>query len=103
MVPGMGHCSGGAGAWVIDGASQGGTRPPVDDASHSMLCSLVDWVEGGSSAAPESIIATKYVDDVVPAVAFQRPICRWPVVAEYDGIGDADDASSWYCPTEEVY
>lgn len=99
MVPGMGHCSGGAGAWVLDAASQGGAVSPVDGASHSLLYSLVDWVEGGdSAAAPESIIGTKYVGDVAPSVQFQRPICRWPAVAEYDGVGDADDSDSWSCP-----
>ncbi|KAI0146733.1 Tannase/feruloyl esterase [Pestalotiopsis sp. NC0098] len=99
MVPGMGHCSSGAGAWVLDAASQGGSVPPVEsDASYSLLYSLVDWVEGGSSAAPESIIGTKYVEDTAPAVQFQRPICRWPAVAEYDGVGDVDDVESWSCP-----
>ncbi|ETS87229.1 hypothetical protein PFICI_01057 [Pestalotiopsis fici W106-1] len=98
MVPGMGHCSSGAGAWVLDAASQSGAVPPVEDASHSMLYSLVNWVEGGSTAAPESIIGTKYVEDVAPSVQFQRPICRWPAVAEYDGVGDADDSESWSCP-----
>ncbi|KAK9771469.1 putative Carboxylic ester hydrolase [Seiridium cardinale] len=103
MVPGMGHCSGGSGAWVLDGASQDGLIPPVDDASHSMLYSLVQWVEGGGSAAPESVIATKYAGDVMPSVKFQRPLCRWPVVAEYDGVGDVNAASSWACPAVGVY
>lgn len=103
MVPGMGHCSGGAGAWVLDGASQGSLIPPTDDASHSMLYTLVDWVEGGNAAAPETVIGTKYVSDAVPLVQFQRPVCRWPVVAEYDGDGDIDDATSWSCPTAGVY
>lgn len=103
MVPGMGHCSGGAGAWVVDGASQGGIAPPVDDASHSMLYSLVDWVESGGAASPESVIGTKYVGDVTPLIQFQRPLCRWPVVAEYGGEGDVDDPATWSCPTAGIY
>ncbi|KAI1866439.1 hypothetical protein JX265_007740 [Neoarthrinium moseri] len=99
MVPGMGHCSSGAGAWVIDGASQGGIEPPVTDSNYSMLLSLVDWVEGGTSAAPERVIGTKYVGDVAPLVQFTRPVCRWPHVAKYNGLGDVANADSWSCPT----
>jgi feruloyl esterase len=97
-VPGMGHCSGGAGAWAVDGAGQGSITSPSNDAGHSMLWSLVDWVEGKASA-PDSVIGTKYVDD---KIAFQRPVCRWPSVAEYVG-GNTSMADSWTCPSTGVF
>ncbi|KAK8139110.1 feruloyl esterase B-1 [Apiospora sp. TS-2023a] len=114
MVPGMGHCSAGAGAWALDGAGQGGFPPTVNGSSHSLLHSLVDWVEGAArtdissatktASAPESIIGTKFVNDA-PAlgVSFTRPICRWPQTAVYDGVGDVNDAASWKCPAAGVY
>ncbi|KAK8050529.1 tannase and feruloyl esterase [Apiospora phragmitis] len=51
MVPGIGHCSGGVGAWALDGAGQGGFPLQVNGSSHSLLSSLVDWVESAASAA----------------------------------------------------
>ncbi|KAF2767987.1 tannase and feruloyl esterase, partial [Teratosphaeria nubilosa] len=95
-VPGMGHCSGGSGAWVLDGASQGGVVPGVEgEREYSMLWSLVEWVEGGK--APERVVGTKFVNDSVEAgVQFRRPVCRWPTVAEYVG-GEAWEAESWKC------
>jgi feruloyl esterase len=101
MVPGMGHCSGGVGAWVLDGASQSGITPQVEgNATYSMLYSLIDWVEGGAESAPEKVVGTHYVDAGASplVVQFTRPVCRWPTVAVYDGVGDVDDAGSWSCP-----
>ncbi|KAK8055418.1 feruloyl esterase-like protein [Apiospora rasikravindrae] len=125
MVPGMGHCSGGAGAWALDGAGQGGFPLTANDSSHSLLYSLIDWVESATGAAtniglavneplkhprrmivgaPESIIGTKFVNDTPSlGVSFTRPICRWPQTAVYDGVGDVNDASSWSCPTAGIY
>ncbi|TKA78033.1 hypothetical protein B0A55_02117 [Friedmanniomyces simplex] len=110
-VPGMGHCAGGVGAWVVDGASQG-VVPAREDSAHSMLWSLVEWVEGkknqtggavAAAAAPESVIGTKFVNDTPAAgVAFERPVCRWPNVAEYVG-GQASSPASWRCPVAGVY
>lgn len=96
MVPGMGHCSGGVGAWVLDGASQGGVVPEDTGKDFSMLWSLVDWVEGNK--APERVVGTKYVNDT-PAlgVEFRRPVCRWPDVAVYRG-GKVEEEESWVCP-----
>ncbi|KAK5741210.1 hypothetical protein LTR17_004150 [Elasticomyces elasticus] len=101
---GMGHCSGGVGAWVVDGASQRIT-PVTDDSPHSMLWSLVAWVEGRNDTAgiaPESVMGTKFVNDTPsPGVAFERPVCRWPNVAQYAG-GNAFNSSSWFCPMTGV-
>jgi feruloyl esterase len=109
-VPGMGHCSGGVGAWVVDGASQGGIIPQEEDPSHSMILSLLKWVEGsgkGKTAstgkAPEMVIGTKYVNDTASlGIEFQRPVCRWPTVAKFVG-GNEKLAKNWVCPTEGIY
>jgi feruloyl esterase len=101
MVPGMGHCSGGAGAWAVDGASQG-SQPGGVGSEYSMLLSLVDWVEG-TGKAPEMVVGTKFVNDVPSeGIQFQRPVCRWPTVAEFQG-GDVDAAKNWACPGIGVY
>ncbi|CAK3788852.1 Hypothetical predicted protein [Lecanosticta acicola] len=110
LVPGMGHCNGGVGGWVIDAASQGGVIPADYSRDHSMLWSLVDWVEGAgkssngsASKAPEMVIGTKFLNDTASlGVDFERPICRWPAVAEYKD-GPVAEAASWTCPTERVY
>ena len=75
MVPGMGHCSGGPG-------------PDRFDA----LAALEDWVERG--IAPETIVASKVVDDEVVRT---RPLCAYPEMAVYDGSGSTDAAASFSC------
>ncbi|KPI38253.1 putative feruloyl esterase B-2 [Cyphellophora attinorum] len=101
-IPGMGHCSGGPGAWVVDGAGQGGVLPASTDADHSMIWSLVEWVEG-TAPAPESVVGTKFVGDSPSSgIAFERPVCRWPGVAEYLG-GNATSVDSWACSDAAVY
>lgn len=69
MVPGMGHCSGGRGAWDF-----GQTYPMHEEAlwaGQNALLALVSWVEDG--IAPESLIGTKYTnDDVHQPILSQR-------------------------------
>lgn len=102
MVPGMKHCSGGDGAWVTGSASQSGIWPVNNSTDHSLIWSLVDWVEKGN--APEVMVGTKYIGDKPAAgVDFTRPYCRWPVVAEYVGSGNASDTANWRCPTQGIY
>lgn len=99
MVPGMGHCSGGVGAWVLDAASQDGILPLQNGSSHSMLWSLVQWVERGEQKAPKSVVGTKYVNDTVTlGVEFERVVCPWPDVATFVE-GDA----KWVCPGLKGY
>lgn len=74
LVPGMGHCGGGA--RTLD--------------QFDLLSAVVDWVEGGR--APERIVATGN-----SAPGESRPLCPWPRHAQYGGIGDAHDASSYAC------
>jgi Tannase and feruloyl esterase len=94
MVPGMGHCIGGAGANSFGNVFAG---PPVSsDPQHDIFKALVDWVEFG--IAPEQIIATKFINDnPASGVAFTRPLCVFPKVASYKGTGNPTDAENWAC------
>jgi pimeloyl-ACP methyl ester carboxylesterase len=74
LIPGMGHCQGGAGTDRWDG-----------------LQALVDWVEKGQ--APEQIVASG--TQVFPGRT--RPLCPWPQYAQYKGSGDVESASSFVC------
>jgi feruloyl esterase len=82
MVPGMYHCSGGPGPNVFDA-----------------LTPLVTWVEKGT--APETIIATKFVNDTPPAVEMTRPLCVFPKVARYNGSGSTIIAANFTCVPDE--
>jgi feruloyl esterase len=82
MVPGMYHCSGGPGPNTFDA-----------------LTPLVTWVETG--VAPETIVATKFVNDTPPAVQMTRPLCVFPGVAKYRGNGSASVAANFTCVADE--
>lgn len=74
LVPGMGHCSGGAAA--LD--------------NFDLLTPLVDWVEKGE--APASVTAK--------GKAFPkrtRPLCAYPTHAQYKGQGDPEDSRNFDC------
>ncbi len=74
LIPGMGHCQGGAATDVWDG-----------------LGALVDWVEKGQ--APQRITASG--SQVFPGRT--RPLCPWPQYARYKGTGNTEDASNFAC------
>ncbi len=76
LIPGMGHCAGGAATDSFDG-----------------LGALVDWVEKGQ--APQKIIATGTT--VYPGRS--RPLCPYPQYAHYNGSGNPEDAASFSCRT----
>ncbi len=79
MVPGMAHCGGGPGATHFDA-----------------LGAVVDWVEHG--VAPDKIIASTLPPaDSSSAVNTQRPLCPYPRIAQYQGSGSTNDASSFVC------
>jgi feruloyl esterase len=82
MVPGMFHCAGGPGPNVFDAVTP-----------------LVSWVENGS--APDTIIATKFVNNTPPAVEMTRPLCVYPKVAKYNGSGSTSLAANFTCVTDE--
>jgi len=82
MVPGMFHCAGGPGPNVFDA-----------------ITPLINWVENG--VAPETIVATKFVNDTPPAVVMTRPLCVYPKVAKYIGSGSTSVAANFTCVTDE--
>ena len=77
MVPGMAHCSGGAGPNAFGNGTVNG---PVIDADHDLVKALERWVEQG--IAPQRIVATHYVNNTaaqgvaVPAAALPVPRAR---------------------------
>jgi feruloyl esterase len=75
MVPGMGHCGGGEGPNSFD-----------------MVGALEQWVEQGK--APEQIIASHLTSGKADRT---RPLCPYPQVATYKGIGSTDEASNFIC------
>jgi feruloyl esterase len=76
MAPGMGHPMG------------NGSGPNTFD----METALEQWVEHG--IAPETVIATHSASGIVDR---SRPLCPYPKVAVYKGIGDTNDAASFVC------
>lgn len=79
MVPGMGHCRGGPG-------------PDRFDA----LTALERWVE--QDVPPEQMVAAKLEEGEVMRT---RPLCPYPQVAQWDGIGSTNDAASFACAAPE--
>ncbi len=74
-MPGVGHCSGGAGCDRFD-----------------MLGVIDQWVENGK--APERIVATKTTGGKVVST---HPLCAYPKIAKYKGTGSTDDAENFAC------
>ena len=75
MVPGMGHCSGGPGANRFDA-----------------LSALEQWVE--RDVPPTRIIASRVEEGEVVRT---RPLCPYPEVAEWSGVGSTDVAANFSC------
>ena len=85
LVPGMDHCAGGDGAFVID-----------------WLTALEDWVEQGRTpgalhAAHPAVMPGPPGAPPVHGKAFTRPACVYPQVAKYTGNGDDTDAANFEC------
>ena len=91
LMPGMGHCSGGAAVDQVD-----------------LLMPLVAWVESGIE--PEGLVATARgagnpggENPAIPAswaADRTRPLCAYPTVARYNadaGNGDVESAESFSC------
>lgn len=93
MVPGMGHCSGGAGPNQF-GQSSSGIVPA--EPKRDIFRALMDWSEKG--AEPTEIVATKFSNDNPSlGVIRTRPLCVYPQVARYKGSGSVDDAANFTC------
>jgi feruloyl esterase len=75
MAPGMAHCGGGEGPNAFD-----------------MLTALEQWVEHGK--APDQIVASHATNGIVDRT---RPLCPYPQVAIYQGMGSTDDAANFEC------
>jgi len=75
MAPGMGHCGGGAGPNTFD-----------------TLSALENWVERGRP--PEQLVAAHLSNGQVDRT---RPLCVYPNVARYRGIGSIDSAENFTC------
>jgi feruloyl esterase len=74
-IPGMGHCSGGAGCDSFD-----------------KLAVIDQWIETGK--APERIVASK---SSAGKVTRTHPICAYPKVAVYKGTGSTDEEENFVC------
>ncbi|KAH8806073.1 Tannase/feruloyl esterase [Xylogone sp. PMI_703] len=72
LAPGVGHCGGGVGFYP-------------DDA----LGALVQWVENGT--APVTLPATSLTS------GRKQPLCKYPLVAMWDGVNDSALESSYEC------
>jgi len=72
MVPGMGHCRGGAGPDTFDS-----------------IGTLEKWREKGQ--APMTMAA------VNKNSGLSRPLCAYPQYAKYKGTGELKDAANWAC------
>lgn len=75
MVPGMWHCAGGPGTATFD-----------------MLEPLNEWVEKGTP--PERPIASREVNGQVQRT---RPLCPYPMEAQWKGTGSTDEAANFVC------
>jgi feruloyl esterase len=80
MVPAMGHCSGG------NGPNQA-----------EFMSAMERWREG--SAPPDQITAYRVSNN---RVDMSRPLCPYPQVAKYKGIGSTNDSASFVCAAPDA-
>jgi len=76
LVPGMQHCGGGPGPAKFD-----------------MVSALEQWVEHG--AAPDRVLASHVT--ATGAVDRTRPLCAYPMEAQWNGTGSTDEAQNFVC------
>jgi len=75
MAPGMQHCAGGVGPNTFDAVT-----------------ALEQWVE--KSTKPAQLTASHMSNGAVDRT---RPLCPYPQVASYTGVGSIDEAASFVC------
>jgi feruloyl esterase len=75
MVPGMQHCGGGSGPNQFNA-----------------MAALERWREAG--AAPDQLVAWRVTNNQVETT---RPLCPYPLVAHYKGLGSTNDARNFVC------
>jgi feruloyl esterase len=78
MVPGMAHCGGGPGTPQIN-----------------WVAALERWREAG--IAPDQLTGSRV--NINPRVDMTRPICPYPKVPKYNGVGSTNDAANFVCQT----
>jgi feruloyl esterase len=79
MIPGMNHCSGGAGTDTFD-----------------KMKVMETWLEQGKK--PAQIVASHSTNGQVDKT---RPLCPYPTVAKYKGSGSITDAANFYCAADK--
>ena len=77
MVPGMAHCGGGPGPNQFNA-----------------LAAIERWRELGM--APDQMVASHVTNN---RVDMTRPLCPYPRVAVYEGVGSTNDAGNFACKT----
>ena len=77
LLPGVGHCGGGPGPDQAD-----------------FMGALERWRESGTP--PDQIRASHVANN---RVDMTRPICPYPQVAQYKGVGSTNDAANFVCKT----
>lgn len=78
LLPGVGHCGGGVGPDQAD-----------------FLTALEQWRE--RNVAPDRIVASRNPARGASLAPMSRPLCPYPQVAKYNGIGSTDEAASFTC------
>lgn len=85
LIPGMSHCAGGEGAFMID-----------------WLTALENWDKTGQApgalhAAHPAMMPGPPGAPPMPGKGFTRPACPYPEIAKYKGNGDDTDAANFEC------
>jgi feruloyl esterase len=80
MVPGMGHCQGGVGPSQVN-----------------WMGALERWRESG--IAPDQLPAMRVANN---RVDMTRPLCAYPQVAQYKGVGSTNDAANFVCKASQA-
>ena len=75
LAPGVQHCGGGSGPNQFQ-----------------VVAALERWVEGG--IAPDQMLAAHVTENQVDMT---RPLCPYPQVAQWKGVGSTNDASNFVC------
>jgi feruloyl esterase len=75
MIPGMGHCQGGPGPNQVN-----------------YMAALERWRESG--IAPDQLLAYHVANN---RVDMARPLCPYPQVAQYKGVGSTNDPANFVC------
>ena len=86
MVPGMEHCGGGAGVSKIDTLGVIDRWASTGAAPLRIIATRPEQVPGAPGAPPQP-----------PRAPMSRPLCAYPLVAQYDGKGDPMTPAAFSC------